>query len=121
MKPFKKVILLSLALSSTLTANSAFASDSVSHASKASKHSVLAVSHGLASTAKVASAAVAVPLLVVGSVGVVSGAAGSTLMTSAINHNEPLTITEITITADPSPKAQMKSKTRDNSINKEQK
>jgi len=121
MKLFKKVILLSLALSSTLTANPALASDSANHASKAGKHSVLAVGHGLASTAKVASAAVAVPLLVVGSVGVVSGAAGSALMTSAIGHNEPLTITEITITADPSPKAQMKAKTKNNSNNKEQK
>jgi len=105
MSAFKKATLI-IALTTSLAAP-VFAADSGQHASKASKHSALAIKHGATSTAQVASGVVAVPLIVVGSAGVASAAAGSALMEHAVDKG-PLTITEITITTDPSPKAVMK-------------
>ncbi|WP_281560330.1 hypothetical protein [Thalassomonas sp. RHCl1] len=102
---FTTTIALTLALSSTPI----YAQDSAQHTSKAGKHSALAVSHGAASSAKVASAAVAVPLLVVGSAGVASVAGGSALIDSATKP-KPLTVTEVTITADPAPNQAMQTK-----------
>lgn len=109
MSVIKKTALV-FTLTTSLTAafiSPVFAADSTQHASKASKHSALAVKHGAISSAKVASGVVAVPLIVVGSAGVASAAAGSALMANAVDQG-PLTITEITITTDPSPKAVMK-------------
>lgn len=88
----------------SLTSSAVMADNSAQHTSKAVKHSALAVTHGVASTAKVASAVVAVPLIVAGSA---SLAAGTSIAASSVNHG-PLIITEKTITVDPAPKMIMK-------------
>ena len=107
-KPAMKATLLLLA---NLIASPTFAVDSAHHTSQAGKHSALAVSHGAASTAKVASAVVAVPLIAVGSVmqgaGTLTGSAGKALMANA-KHKGELTVTELTITADAAPLTVMK-------------
>ncbi|MEY8198848.1 MAG: hypothetical protein RPS47_06370 [Colwellia sp.] len=107
----KQTINVALLLLSSLLANPSFATDSAHHTSQASKHSTLAVSHGAASTAKIASAVVAIPLIAAGSVmygaATLSGSAGNALMANAADKGE-LTVTELTITADPAPQAVMK-------------
>ena len=102
-----------LILAMLVTTTHAFADGSSKNASKASKHSVLAIAHGTAFSAKVASGVIAVPLLVVGSVGIASAQAGTALMKNAV-ENAPLVITEITVTADPAPEVIMKSAEKDN-------
>lgn len=86
----------------TLMATQACAADSVQHSGKAIKHSGLAAGTSVVSTAKVASIAVAVPLVVAGSAGVASIAAADSL-DHKTKKAEPIEITEITITADPAP------------------
>ena len=102
----------------SLLSHSAFAASGPSdNASKASEHSVYAVGHSAASSAQVASAVVAVPLLVVGSAAAVSVAAGNELLDSASKAsrkpkhcNEPLEVSDITITVTRNPADQMKQK-----------
>ncbi len=110
-KKQKTAFKASLVLITSLLATSTFAADSAHHTSQAGKHSALAVSHGAASTAKVASAVVAVPLIAAGSVmqgaGALSGSAGNALMANATKKGE-LRVTEITITADAAPQDVMK-------------
>ena len=91
----------------TITSTQSFANSGGStHASDASKHSALAASHGAAASAKIASAVVATPLIVAGSVGHVSQQIGTKLMENAIADG-PLEITDKTITVTPSPKQMM--------------
>lgn len=97
-----------------------FAEPSSEHSGKASKHSALALSHGVTGSAQVASAAVAVPVFVAGSTALSVGAASielgeglSKVASSKANKTTPaqpaeLTVTEITITVDRSPTAAMK-------------
>ncbi len=105
---------VALLLMGSLLVAPAFAANSGQHLSKAGKHSVLAVSHGAASTAKVASAVVAVPLIASGSVMVVAGTisaeAGSTMI-GMLDHNDEIIISDITVTADPSPQEAMNKNT----------
>ncbi len=103
-----------------LTSFSSFAEPSSNHSAKASKHSALAVSHGVAGSAQVASAVIAVPLVVGGSVALSAGAASvelgeglSKVASSNANHVRKvqpvaLEVTEITITVDRSPAEAMK-------------
>jgi hypothetical protein len=105
----------SLALASILSLPVYAEGGSVHHSGQASKHSVLAVAHGVGDSAKVASAVVAAPIIVAGGVSLATGSAaisvGESIGNSAQNvsnhhaqkHNTQLTITEITITADPAP------------------
>ena len=83
-----------------------WAEGSTYHSGQASKHSVLAVTEGLASTAAVGSAVVAVPVISVGAASVATGSmiaeAGESIAKSHANHG-PLVITERTITVDPAP------------------
>ena len=83
-----------------------FAEGSTHHSGQASKHSVLAVTEGLAGSAKVGSAVVAVPVLSAGAVSLAAGSmvveAGESIAESHANHG-PLVITERTITVDPAP------------------
>lgn len=111
MKTLSKLIITTL-IPLSLTVN---AEPSSHHASKASKHSALASGHGLASTAQVASGVVAVPLLAIGSVGVVASAAADELLDAASHKHHThkhrpakLEITEVTITVDRSPAEAMK-------------
>lgn len=94
---------------------SVFAKGPSENGSAASKHSVLAVGHATASGAQVASAVVAVPLIVVGSVGSVALAAGESLLDNVsaaqpkvVDKSKPLEITEITITVERNPAEQIK-------------
>ena len=103
-----------------LTSFSSFAEPASEHSGKASKHSALALSHGIAGSAQVASAAVAVPLVVVGSVALSAGIASVELgkglskvassKASQVKRAKhiKLEVTEITITVDRSPAQAMK-------------
>ena len=71
----RSTLMLTALLSSALLTHSTLADDSIHHSGKASKHSALAASEGLATTASVASAVVAVPVVLTGSV-VVAGKGG---------------------------------------------
>ena len=103
-----KKTLLILMLSAVICQN-AFADDSVNHSGKASKHSVLASSGSLTTTASVASAVVAVPVIATGSVMVASGnALAESAEDSKRRHREahtaePIEITETINTVDPAP------------------
>ena len=103
MNSLNKILLLTLTLTSLhTTANSGVSQN----ASAASKHSALAVKHGSVATAKLGSAVIATPLIIVGEIGKVSSEIGIALMENAA---APLEITEKTITvATPSPAQMMK-------------
>ena len=98
----------------TLVSLPAFAEGgSVHHSGQASKHTVLAVTHGLGSGVKVASAVVAAPIILAGGVSLAAGsvtmAVGDSIAASGKSvsvhpHNQgPLVISDIIITADPAP------------------
>lgn len=91
-----------------MTSLQSYADSGVSqNASAASKYSALAASHGTAASAKLGSAVVATPLIIVGVIGNVALHVGSALMKNAV-ATTPLEITEKTITAAPSPAQIMK-------------
>ena len=89
---------ISMMLSTTVMAD-----DSVDHASEASKHSALAGVGSLQATASVASAVVAVPVLLSGATIVAVGESGEAIHNSMEPANKPLKITDKVITADPAP------------------
>ncbi|GLX84916.1 hypothetical protein tloyanaT_11680 [Thalassotalea loyana] len=101
-----------------VTSFNAFSEPSSEHASQASKHSALAIGHGSIASTQVASAVVAVPLIVGGSVAVSAGQASvevgdglSKVVTSkTVKKQKPveLEVTEVTITIDRSPAEAMK-------------
>jgi len=102
MKTLNKVLLIIL----TTTSLQSFAESGASqNASAASKHSALAASHGTVASAKLGSAVIATPLIIVGTIGSISLKTGKALMENALSTT-PLEITDKTITAAPSP-AQM--------------
>jgi hypothetical protein len=104
-----KLNLVTITALIVMSINSAHAKGPSENASTASKHSLLAGKHSLKATGQVASGVVAVPLLVVGSVGALSLGAGSSLMESAAGTtSEPLEVSEVVITADKSPAEAMK-------------
>jgi hypothetical protein len=104
MKTLNKVLLILL----TSTSLQSFADSGASqNTSAASKHSVLAASHGTVASAKLGSAVIAIPLIIVGAIGDVSLKAGNELLENALS-TMPLEITEKTITAAPSPAQMMK-------------
>ena len=99
----------------SVSSYSASAVGASENASEASKHSVLAVGHGIASTAQVASAVAVVPLAVVASVGEVSGDAANSLAEFASGQpkkaaDQTLEISEITVTMQRTPKQAMADK-----------
>ncbi len=84
-----------------LTVNPAFAGGFSEHTGQASGASSQAVGHSVAGTAKLASGAVAVPLMSAGAIGQASGQAGKALWSDA---NKPLPIGDEAVTAGPPPK-----------------
>ena len=122
-----------LVLITSLLTTSTFAADSAHHTSQAGKHSALAVSQGAKSTAKVASAVVAVPVAIAGGAmlgtGIASAAVGSEKVGStvaltgalgisaaakaidSVGKDDKLVISDVTITADPAPQKVMQKKT----------
>jgi len=104
MKTLNKVLLIIL----TTTSLHSFAESGASqNASAASKHSALAASHGTVASAKLGSAVIATPLLVIGAIGSASQYAGNALIENSF-ATTPLEITDKTITAAPSPAQVMK-------------
>lgn len=115
MKNTRSTLMLTALLSSALLSHSVLADDSIDHSGKASKHSVLAASEGIATTASVASAVAVAPVILAGSVVVAAGNVVQSAVDestssrhgasdqSSANYNEPLVITETIITADPAP------------------
>ncbi|MEQ3640123.1 MAG: hypothetical protein ABNH03_10220 [Alteromonas sp.] len=124
MKNTRSTLMLTALLSSALLTHCALADDSINHSGKASKHSALAASEGLATTASVASAVVAVPVVLTGSVVVAGSALTESVVDesahslhrashqSSVAHNQPLVITETIITADPAPNQVVTTKTK---------
>jgi len=132
-KKQKTAFKASLVLITSLLATSTFAADSAHHTSQAGKHSALAVSHGAKSTAKVASAVVAVPVAIAGGAmlgtGIASAAVGSKKVGStvaltgalgisaaakaidSVGKDDKLLISDVTITADPAPQKVMQKNT----------
>ena len=113
-KLLNKTLLVTTLSIGTLVSLPAFAEGgSVDHSGQASKHSVLAVAHGVGSGVKVASAVVAAPIILAGGVSLAAGstamAVGDSIASSGQrvsvhpHNNGPLEITNITITADPAP------------------
>ena len=101
-----KLINTLLALSLSFSTVAVHAEGSTYHSGQASKHSALAVADGAVSSAKVASVAVAAPLLVVGGASVVTGsviAESGQKIKSSHAHQGPLVISDKTVTADPAP------------------
>lgn len=104
MKTLNKVLLITL----SITSLQSFADSGASqNGSAASKHSALAASHGTVASAKLGSAVIATPLIVVGAIGNASMQAGNALMENAVSTT-PLEVTDKTITAAPSPAQIMK-------------
>jgi|GEM_PF-1107383 len=104
MKILNKVLLMLLTTTSLPSIADSGASQ---NASAASKHSALAASHGTVASAKLGSAVIATPLIIVGAIGNVSLKAGNALLKNAFAAT-PLEITEKTITTAPSPAQMMK-------------
>lgn len=93
--------LIALSLLLVATSGSSLAADSIGNAGIASQQSGQALKHGALASGQVVSATVAVPLVVVGEVGKAAGKAGEGLMEFAID--QPLEVSDTTITADPAP------------------
>lgn len=82
----------------------AMAAGSMQHASQALAHSGQAVGESVVAGAQLTSAAVAVPLIAVGSVGKVSGDIGHGLLKASEGEiGDPLPVTDETVTAGPTP------------------
>jgi len=73
------------------------------NASEASKHSALAAGHSAIAGSQVVSGAVAVPLIVAGQLGEVSGEVGEHLLEHAVTPRK-LEISDEVIVADPAPR-----------------
>ena len=100
--------LLALLLSTALAAGEAIAGDPVRHSGQASAHSAMAVGESTLAGAKLVAGAVAVPLMLSGGVGALSGEAGSSLWHAAGGSiGEPLPIAEETYITTPSPRDAM--------------
>lgn len=83
-----------------ITAQPAFAGESLGHSVQGSKHASQAVGHSAVGASKLTSGIVAVPLMAVGEVGKAVGSAGEEMWDAA---NTPLPISDETVTAGPPP------------------
>jgi hypothetical protein len=98
------VMFAGIALGGATAAQPAQAQGSMQNLSQAMEHSALASAHAVAGSAQLVSGVVAVPLLVVGSVGAASQQAGEALWEVANSPiGTPLPISEHTVTVGPSP------------------
>lgn len=99
-----KMAIITLALLSTSVMQNANAASGSENFSQAINHSVQAVGYSVAGTAQLASGAVAVPLIAIGSVGELSKAAGEDLMKTAnAPIGTPLPVSDVTVSAGPAP------------------
>ena len=99
--------LITALITSIVISQTALAADSVDHSGQASKHSVLASVEGVSTTASVASAVVAAPVILTGlSVVAVADSTQDSVTALHAKHQQntkPLTITTRVITRDPPP------------------
>ncbi|GAA0854322.1 hypothetical protein [Aliiglaciecola litoralis] len=98
---------LTLFICTLFSAHHVNAGKAIDHSLQASKHSVLAVAEGVGSAVVVASAVVAIPIIIVG--GTVAHSAQAIAETMQHQHHAPLTVTDITITVDPAPNKAIRS------------
>ncbi len=99
----KRTWWLPIVLLGALATTPAVAGNPLHHSGQASTHSVQAVAASTLAGASVVSGIVALPLLVGGEVGAVSGRAGETLWQAAGGVAKPLPITDETYLSTPSP------------------
>jgi hypothetical protein len=106
------LVVLALCMCSYSFAEGTYAGEAVKESVKASGAASKGSMHSIAASGQVTSAVSAVPLLVGGSVGAVSGKAGSELMQSASQPiGKPLEVTEEAVTVGPPPDQVLKTKT----------
>lgn len=98
----KKVTQFALVTMALMTSQSLLAADSLGNAAASANHSGKAIKHAAIASGQVVSGAVAVPLIAAGELGKASGKAGEALMNVATD-NQPLEVTDITLTAEPAP------------------
>ena len=106
MNKMKLIVALSL-----FTSPMAMAGDALTHASQASKHSLLSTSKSVAFSGKVASGIADIPFVAANKIGNVSGDIGHALLQRAGSGKLP--ITDKVITADPPPKQMFKKVNQD--------
>lgn len=100
----KTVTTISMILGLVVASGPALAEGSVQHFSQALNHSAQAVGFSAVAGAQLASAVIAVPLVAAGAVGAVSGQAGHALLkASGTEIGKPLSVSNVTITAGPTP------------------
>jgi len=111
----KNTKILTVAVLMTLgTTQAAYAQGSAQHFSEAVGHSAQATGHSIVAGAKLASSAVAVPLIVIGGVGQVSQAAGEDLWDIANQPiGAPLPISDETVSVGPAPNIAIKNDVQD--------
>lgn len=111
-KYITKVVIVCFLLNLTvLAADSTHAEEAVKKSAQASGNASASAAHSIAATGQITSAASAIPLKVVGSVGAVSAKAGESLSNIAnAPIGTPLVITDEVITAGPPPSEAMKAK-----------
>jgi len=99
-----KMVIISAMLVSMFFSQQAMAQGSTQHSGQSMGHSAIAAGHSVVGAAKLTSAAVALPLVIVGSVGAVSAYMGNSLMKAANKPiGEPLEISDEALTVGPSP------------------
>lgn len=104
-----KKLLSTLMITSAFISSMAFAESAASHASHSSEHSLAASGHTAVSVGMSAVSVVALPLVAVEVAGDSLQSVGDSMLDATHKHQpQPLQVTEITITVDPSPKDTMK-------------
>jgi hypothetical protein len=106
MKKFTQLAVVSLTL---MTSQAVLAADSIGNAAASVNHSGKAIKHAAVASGQFVSGAVAVPLIAVGELGKASGKAGEALMDVATDKQQPLEVSDITLTAEPTPAVVMNS------------
>jgi hypothetical protein len=100
-KSSRQIICASIILFSAVNVS---AEGSLHHSTEASVHTSKALGHAIMSGVKVVSGVVAIPLKIVGEIGMVSGEAGDALWEEANGTiGESLELSDAVITAGPSP------------------
>jgi len=99
-----KMVIVSAMVVSMFFGQQAMAQGVAQHLGQSVAHSAKAVGHGVIGSAKLTSAAVAIPLVAVGAVGAVSSEVGTSLMDEANKPiGTPLEVSDEAITVGPSP------------------
>lgn len=111
MKYILKIGLVCILFGSTVYADNTHAEEAVKKSAQASGNASASAAHSIAASGQVTSAALAVPLTVVGSVGAVSAKTGDALSKAASAPiGTPLVVTDEVVTAGPPPSEAMKPK-----------